>query len=267
MRFPLRLTADLTLGLARQALRGNARRPLIFRFAPMEEPDRPLLAGEKPRHGQESVSGMLAGLEECAAPVVWIGGPEPLGHPEIARLTRGIVERRRHVFLQTDGDLLRRRIHEFQPLPRFFLAVEFNGLEESHDLRAGRKGAFHTAVEAIRTAKLSGFHTCAYTAMDANTRVHELQRLGEYLQALKMDGWVILPSSDPASPAACKREAARHKLRDARRLIGGRRWRWLSERLEAAATPRPAADPTPAPGLAREPQSEPDIYDEGVQLP
>jgi MoaA/NifB/PqqE/SkfB family radical SAM enzyme len=267
MRFPLRLTADLGVGLAGRGLRGKACRPLIFRLAPMEEADRPLLASEKPHNGQQSAAEIAACVRDCAAPVVWIGGTEPLMHPEIGRLTRSIVERGHHVFLQTDGNLLRRRIHEFQPVPRFFLAMELNGMEDSHDLRAGCKGAFHAAVEGIRRAKLSGFLICAYTAMDAHTRVHELKRLGEYLRTLKVDGWVILPSSGPASPAACKREAERQRLRDARRLILSRRWRLLSELVEAAATPRHAAEAAPAPDFARGPQSEPDVYDEGVQVP
>src|SRR2546430_15359761 len=54
------------------------------------------------------------------APVVWIGGSEPLLHPEMGQLTRCIAAIGRDVFLETDGALLRRRIHEFRPVSRCF---------------------------------------------------------------------------------------------------------------------------------------------------
>jgi MoaA/NifB/PqqE/SkfB family radical SAM enzyme len=261
MRFPLRLTADLTLGLAGQALRGKTQRPLIFRFAPMEEVNRPPLSSEKFLNGPESVAAIPAGVQACTAPVVWIAGTGPLLHPEAGRLTRALIERGRHVFLQTDGNCLRRRIHEFQPVPRFSFVVEFNGMKDSHDLRAGRQGAFQDAAEGIRVARLSGFLTCAYTAIDADTGVDELQQLSEYLQALKVDGWVILP----ASAVNGNRENSRQKLLEARQLIPSRRWQLFSELVEAAAAPSDRLEP--AREFSRAPQSERDICDEGVQVP
>jgi hypothetical protein len=245
MRFPLRLTADLALHLAGQPLRGKTQRPLIHRCTAVEE------AGRSP---QDSV-----------APVAWIGGAEPLLHPAAAPLTRSLLDRGRHVFLQTDGNLLRRRIHEFQPRPRFFLALEFHGIEASHDLRADRKGAFQEAVEAIRAAKLSGFFTCAYTAMDANTDLDELQYLRQRFQALKMDGWVIVPASGPSSRSMCKRETARQNLAEARRLSPSRRWQLFSELLESAAAPRNSVQP-PVREFAEVPRSESGVSDESVQL-
>jgi MoaA/NifB/PqqE/SkfB family radical SAM enzyme len=246
MRFPLRLTADLALHLAGQPLRGKARRPLIVRCTPVEEAGR--------------------SLQDSVAPVAWIGGAEPLLHPVAAPLTRSLLDRSRHVFLQTDGNLLRRRIHEFQPRPRFFLALEFHGLETSHDLRVGRKGAFQVAVEAIRAAKLSGFFTCAYTAMDTNSDLDELQRLRKRFQTLKMDGWVIVPASGPSSRSMCKREAARQNLAEARKLIPSRRWQLFSELLESAAAPLNSFESL-VPEFAEVPQSESGVRGESVQAP
>jgi MoaA/NifB/PqqE/SkfB family radical SAM enzyme len=265
MRFPLRLTADLGLGLAGQAVRGKIRRPLIFRLAPTEEAGRSQIDSEKVSDGQGSVHGTLAGVQNCVPPVAWIGGAEPLLHPQVAHLARGLLDRGRHVFLQTGGNLLRRRIHDFQPQPRLFLTVEFNGMEASHDFRAGRKGAFQAAVEGICTAKLSGFFTCAYTAVCADTSVDELRRLLTFFQTLKMDGWVIVSASGPSNLSMCKREAARQNLAEARLLIPSRRWQLFSKLVEAAATPSAAVEP-PVREFARGPRSEPGICDEGIQV-
>jgi len=55
---------------------------------------------------------------------VWIGGSEPLRTIPALRIwsepSPGAVIL---FFLKTDGTLLRRRIHEFQPVARFFLTV------------------------------------------------------------------------------------------------------------------------------------------------
>src|SRR2546430_8126705 len=87
------------------------------------------------------------------APVVWIGGSEPLLHPEMGQLTRCIAAIGRDVFLETDGALLRRRIHEFRPVSRLFLTIQWNGLERWHDVRAGRAGAFQAALDGMRVAR------------------------------------------------------------------------------------------------------------------
>jgi MoaA/NifB/PqqE/SkfB family radical SAM enzyme len=266
MRFPLRLTADLTVGLAGQALRGRTRRPLMFRFSPMGEASRPPLNSEKSPNRQKSVTEVPASVQDSTAPVVWMAGAEPLLHPEAPRLTRALIERGRHVFLQTDGNLLRRRIHEFQPVPRFSFVVDFNGMPDSHDLRAGRPGAFHSSAEGIRVAKLSGFLTCAYTAIAADTTIDELQRLSKYLQGLKMDGWVIVPASGASSRSMCKRETARQNLAEARRLIPSRRWQFFSELVEAVAAPSNLVEP-PLREFAGVPRPDASgVCDESVQV-
>src|SRR6202023_3279085 len=105
---------------------------------------------ERTQGVHKTAAPIRAALEASPAPVVWFAGPDPLLHPETARWTRGLLSRGRHVFLQTEGNLLHRRIHEFQPAPQFSFVVEFNGIPESHDLRAGRPAPLLASAEAIR---------------------------------------------------------------------------------------------------------------------
>src|SRR5207245_10191324 len=111
----LRLTADITrarlakkLGFARDA------RPIQF-----------LDAAEILHHdSSHPVSHeRIREINSGRSPVIWIGGTEPLLHAGIAHLVRAITQTGHFVFLETDGTLLRRRIHEFQPVPRLFLTV------------------------------------------------------------------------------------------------------------------------------------------------
>ena len=55
---------------------------------------------------QLSVDECLAAAEECGAPVVSIAGGEPLLHPQIRDIVRGLVERRKFVYLCTNAILL-----------------------------------------------------------------------------------------------------------------------------------------------------------------
>src|SRR5260370_35900191 len=75
---------------------------------------------------------LLNRVRNSAAPIVWIGGAEPLHHPELGPLTRCITGAGRHVFLETDAALLRQRIHQFRPSARPFLTLHFNRLDRPH---------------------------------------------------------------------------------------------------------------------------------------
>jgi hypothetical protein len=265
MRFPLRLTADLALRLALKPVRGKNQPSPILYFAPMEQQPPTSHAAKKSHKAHKSAEELPSAVRDSSAPIVWLAGPDPLLHPATARWTRALLAAGRHVFLQTEGNLLRRRIHEFQPVPRFSFVVEFNGLPDSHDLRAGRAGAFHASAEGIRVAKLSGFLTCAHTTIDAGTAIDELPPLSEYLRALKVDGWVIVSALTTQSRPA----NSSPNLLQARQWIPSRQWRSFSELVQAASTPRHSIEPT-ARELSPQPRSRPDACDacgESVQVP
>ena len=112
---------------------------------------------------------------ESVPSLVWIGGAEPLEYPEVAKFANAIAASGREVFLQTDGRLFRRRVHEFQPSPRFRLVFRFsdagvNAVENAE------------VVEAIRIAKLSGFLTVGFTILSAATELEDLIELHSELK-------------------------------------------------------------------------------------
>jgi hypothetical protein len=231
MRFPLRLTADLTLALAARAMRTQHGHPLIlsvapdgaFHFASAFVDARGNAARNRHLERKAAAAGSLR------SQIIWIGGSEPLKHPEIARVATALACAGRHVFLQADGALLRRRIHEFQPSSRLFLTFRFDGVESSHDRRNARRGAFRAAVEGIRAARLCGFLICAHTVVHADTEPGELARLHDEIRNLDVDGALI-------SPAALTAEL-QHQVAEARRSLLSRRWALLSGLLHCVALP------------------------------
>ena len=236
LRFPLRLTADLARArIARIALRDSAT-PSVLLISPVEQARSSSF--ESPNFSAEAKAGteLLSFVRDSAAPVVWIGGSDQLLHSEIAQLTRCIVGHGQNVFLETDGVLLRRRIHEFRPVSRLFLTVSLNGVEKSHDLRATHLGAFGNAVEGIRAARLCGFFTCVHARIHEDTDLKEIAALLSFANTLDVDGFVISPAADVLNAANSRAESLQQKTAEARKLIANPWWQLFSHLAEPALT-------------------------------
>jgi len=233
LRFPLRLIADLVKARIVRSTRRDSAAPAVLLIRPVEQASP--TSFESSRFSPEAKAGteLLTLVRESAAPVVWIGGADPLLHPEIAQLTRCINGHGQNVFLETDGAILRRRIHEFRPVSRLFLTVPLNGLEKSHDLRAARPGAFRGAVEALEAARLCGFFTCIHTRIYADSDLNEVATLRALANTLDVDGFVISPATAP-NTANPRSESLQQKTVDARKLIANRWWQIFSRLAEPA---------------------------------
>jgi hypothetical protein len=215
MRFPVRFTSDFQLGVAARIARTRGRQPLILR----------------PRV-DSGVPDPLPEVESIPS-LVWIGGIEPLEHPEVSKFANAVAASGRDVFLQTDGRLFRRRVHEFQPSPRFRLAFRFVGTSIDTAENAD-------VVEAIRIAKLSGFLTVGFTALRDPANLEKMIALHSQLKKLDLDGSLIFAAD--ASPELNRAaDSARRRLLD-------RRWSNLSRIFNEAGArawlrgrpPRPA---------------------------
>ncbi|MGC8792440.1 MAG: adenosyl-hopene transferase HpnH, partial [Bryobacteraceae bacterium] len=141
-----------------------------------------------------SLEQCLRAADECGAPVVSIAGGEPLLYPEIAALVNGLLERGRHIYLCTNGLLLRKRLHELRPHPRLFLNIHLDGPEEIHDRAVERPGVFREAIAGIRAAKAAGFKVSTNTTVYKDTDMAGIERLFEFLAPLDLDGHMISPA-------------------------------------------------------------------------
>ena len=106
---------------------------------------------------------------------VFLAG-EPLIHPEMPEIVRGLVERKKYVYLCTNAILLERKIEEYQPSKYLTFSIHMDGLRDEHDLAVCRDGVYDVAVKAIKTALKKGFRVTTNTTLfdDANTdRVQE----------------------------------------------------------------------------------------------
>jgi hopanoid biosynthesis associated radical SAM protein HpnH len=170
-----------------------------------------------------SVEQCLNALDECGAPVVSICGGEPMIYPDLDRLVREILKRRKHIYLCTNGMFIRKRLHEFRPTTKLFFNVHLDGLEKTHDLCVERDGVFREAIEGIKAAKAAGFLVCTNTTIFKETDLHEIRELFEYLASLDVDGFMISPAYSYAAVQTkeifMSRSDIREKFQSARKLL------------------------------------------------
>ncbi|MGA7952926.1 MAG: adenosyl-hopene transferase HpnH [Gloeobacterales cyanobacterium] len=185
--------------LVAQRLKGRKRYPLVLMLEPLFRCNLACSGCGKIQHPTEilkqnlSPEDCFAAVEECKAPVVSIPGGEPLLHPQIDEIVRGLVERRKFVYLCTNGLLLEKSMHKFSPSPYLTFSVHLDGMQEIHDKCVDRKGVFDIATSAIRAAKAKGFRVTTNTTVFEGTNPRDIQDLFDYLTTLGVDGMMVSP--------------------------------------------------------------------------
>jgi len=229
MRFPLSLTASLAGYLAKKQVRGEKKFPLVMMLEPLHACNLTCTGCGRIREYKATINEMLtvqqclAALEDCGAPIVSICGGEPMIYPEIGRLAREVLARKKHIYLCTNGMFIRKRLHEFTPTSRFFFNVHLDGLEKTHDLCVERDGVFRDAIEGIKAAKAAGFLVTSNTTIYKETDIEEIAELFAYLQTLGVDGHMLSPAYSYAAVQTkdifMSRSEIREKFHAASRLL------------------------------------------------
>jgi len=239
MRFPFSLTRSMTGYLLKKKLSGEKRFPLVLMLEPLHACNLSCTGCGRIREYAEtankrmSVEECLGAVDECGAPVVSICGGEPLIYPELEELVQKILERRKHIYLCTNGVLLEEKLGLFRPSDRFFINVHLDGMEATHDMLVQREGVFAAAMRGIQAAKRAGFIVCTNTTLYRQTDLHEIAVLFEFLAQHQVDGFLLSPSygyeaiqqAEPESAEAIfmTREEIHEKFRRATALLGHHR--------------------------------------------
>jgi hopanoid biosynthesis associated radical SAM protein HpnH len=197
----IHLQQALSVGqyLVTQRLKGRKKFPLVLMLEPLFRCNLACSGCGKIQHPKEILKQNLSpeecfkAVEECGAPVVSIPGGEPLLHPQIDEIVQGLVDRKKFVYLCTNGILLEQNLHKFSPSPYLSFSVHLDGMRELHDQCVDRQGVFDIAVSAIRAAKAKGFRVTTNTTVFDGTDPQEIQALFDYLTDLGVDGMMVSP--------------------------------------------------------------------------
>jgi len=200
MRFPFSLTRRMASYLLKKKFSGQRRFPLVLMLEPLHACNLTCTGCGRIREyantikDKLTVDECLASVDECGAPIVSICGGEPLIYPWIEELVAKILERKKHIYLCTNGMFIEKKLAGFKPSPNFFFNVHLDGMEKSHDLAVEREGVFEAAIAGVKAAKKAGFLVCSNTTIYKETDMHEIAVLFDYLSELGVDGFMLSPA-------------------------------------------------------------------------
>ncbi len=235
MAIPLRQNVRIASYLLRQKLARREKFPLLVELEPLYQCNLSCSFCGKIQHPDHilrkrmPVDQAVAAIEEAGAPMVSIAGGEPLVHPEIHVIAHELIERKKFVFLCTNGILMKKRMDRFEPSPYFSWVVHLDGMRERHDRFVEREGVFDKAVDAIVEAKRRGFRVNTNTTFLTTDSPKTVRDVLDFLNdELEVDAMMI-------SPAYAYEKAPDQEhfpgVTQARKLFseafaGGRRRRW-----------------------------------------
>ncbi len=199
LRFPLEMTTSIAGYMIKKKLKRTERFPMVLMLEPLHACNLTCTGCGRIREYEStikqklSIEECLAAVDEANAPVVSICGGEPMIYPGIGELTAKILERKKTVYLCTNGMFIRKKIADFKPSNKFFFNVHLDGMKKSHDLAVEREGVFDDAIDGIKAAKEAGFLVCTNTTVFMETDMAELDQMYGMLTELGVDGFMISP--------------------------------------------------------------------------
>jgi hopanoid biosynthesis associated radical SAM protein HpnH len=218
-----------------QKLRGNKRYPLVLMLEPLFRCNLACAGCGKIDYPTPilnkrlSVQECLDAVDECGAPVVSIPGGEPLIHKEIGEIVKGIVARRKFVYLCTNALLLEKKLDLFEPSPYLTFSIHLDGLREHHDKAVCQEGVFDRAVSAIRAAKARGFQVNVNATIFDGHAPEDVAAFLDYTLKLGVDGVTISPGYAYERAPDQEHFLNRRKTKELfRRILGlgkGRGWK------------------------------------------
>jgi hopanoid biosynthesis associated radical SAM protein HpnH len=220
MRVPLSLTTSMAGYLTGKKMSGAEKFPLVMMLEPLHACNLTCTGCGRIREYKSTINEMLTveeclkAVDDCGAPIVSLCGGEPMIYPELDRLVMEILDRKKHIYLCTNGMFIRKRLKEFKPTSRLFFNVHLDGLEKTHDICVERDGVFREAIEGIKAAKAAGFLVTSNTTVYKETDIEEIADLFAYLQTLGVDGHMISPAYSYAAVMTKEIFMSRDEIRD-----------------------------------------------------
>ncbi len=184
-----------------------------------------------------NVEQALQAVDECGAPVVSIPGGEPLIHKELPQIVEGIVARKKFVYLCTNAILLKKKIDEYTPSPYLTFSIHLDGNRERHDESVCQQGVFDKAVDAIKTARVSGFRVNINCTLFSGEDPEEVADFFDYAMSLGVEGVTVSPGYSyqhaPQQEVFLLRTESKSLFRDIFRMgkQRGSKWRFNQSSL------------------------------------
>ncbi len=224
-----------------QKFRDERRYPLVLMLEPLFRCNLACAGCGKIAYPEEilnrrlTAQECLSAVEECGAPVVSLAGGEPLIHEDMPRIVAGLIDRRKFIYLCTNGLLLKSRLRDYAPSPYLAFSIHLDGNRRLHDRLTGRAGAFDAAVEAMELLRSGGFRFIINCTLYDGVTPAEIGELFDFIGRAGAEGITISPGY--AYPGASQKEMflrrahSKRLFREIFKLGKGRRWRFNQSSL------------------------------------
>jgi hopanoid biosynthesis associated radical SAM protein HpnH len=182
-----------------QKLKGVKRYPLVLMLEPLFRCNLACAGCGKIQYPEHILDKRLtpeqcwAAVDECGAPMVSVPGGEPLIHPEMGEIVRGLVARKKYIYLCTNAILLERKLGEYTPSKYLTFSIHMDGLQQEHDHAVCRDGVYDVAVKAIRAALRRGFRVTTNTTLFDDADPVRVRAFFDEMMMLGVEGMMISP--------------------------------------------------------------------------
>jgi len=227
--------------VVKQHLIGRKRYPLVLMLEPLFRCNLACAGCGKIDYPDEilnqrlSVKDCLDAVDECGAPVVAIAGGEPLLHKELPEVVRGILARKKFVYLCTNALLLEKKLDQYQPHPYFSWDIHLDGDKEMHDWAVSQEGVFDRAVKAIKAAKARGFRVSVNCTLFDGADPERVAKFFDAAMALGVDGIMTSPGyayeRAPDQQHFLSRQKTKQLFRDILKRGKGKGWKFTQSPL------------------------------------
>lgn len=183
----------------KQKLKGRKRYPLVLMLEPLYRCNLACAGCGKIQYPGHILKRELTpeecfrAVEECGVPTVAIPGGEPLMHPRIDEIVRGLVARKKYVYLCTNALLLKEKLHLFEPSKYLTFSVHMDGEKEHHDLSVCKEGGYAIALDAIREAVKGGFRVTTNTTVFEGVDSKSVRAFFSEMMNAGVEGMMISP--------------------------------------------------------------------------
>lgn len=219
-----------------QKLRGAKQYPLVLMLEPLYRCNLSCAGCGKIQYpkrvlkSQLSVEECLQAADECGAPMVSIPGGEPLLHPQIREIVQGLIDRKKYIYLCTNGILLQEKLDLFEPSKYLSFSVHLDGDREMHDTAVCRDGVYDKAVAAIREALARGFRVTTNTTLFEGADADRTARFFDDAMELGVEGMMVSPGYSYAKAPDQEHFLATSRTRRFFQRVldrpGAKRWRF-----------------------------------------
>lgn len=180
-------------------LRGVKRYPLVLMLEPLFRCNLACAGCGKIQHPADILRKQLTpeecfnAVDECGAPMVSIPGGEPLLHPQMDEIVRGLVARKKYVYLCTNALLLEKWLPRFTPSKYLSFSVHLDGPAEEHDEAVCREGTYDIAVKAIKAAIKAGFRVTTNSTLFNTADPACYREFFDTLMDIGVEGMMVSP--------------------------------------------------------------------------